>query len=66
MVSGTDNHSRVLGDGRRALTCHPSEPRAEFLQKSQAKGRFGEPEMSVSRFLDGGPFWRRYLRREIQ
>lgn len=66
MVSGTDNHGRVLGDGRRALTCYPSEPRAEFLQKSQAKGRFGEPEMSVSRFLDGGPLWRRYLRREIQ
>ncbi len=35
VVPGTDNHGRALRDGRRALTCHPGEPRTELLQPSQ-------------------------------
>jgi hypothetical protein len=54
VVAGTDNYGRALRYGRRAITCHPSEPRAEFLQHSQARGRFGKPEVSVSRFFGCG------------
>ena len=66
MVSGTDNYGRVLGDGRRALTCHPGEPLTENLQTSQTTRRLGEPEVSPSRFFSGGLVGRRYFLGELQ
>ena len=65
MVPCTDDHGRALRDRRRTLACHPREPRTELLQSSQAKGRFGEPEVSASRFFGGSLIRRRYLRREF-
>jgi hypothetical protein len=63
VVPCTDDHGRALRDRRRALACHPREPRTELLQPSQAKGRFGESEVSTSRFFGCGLVGRRYLRR---
>ena len=65
MVSGADHHGRTLRDGGRAPACHPSEPRTEILQPTQASWRFGEPEVSPSRFFGCGLVGRRYLRRQF-
>ena len=65
MVSRTNNDGRALRDGRRALAGHPREPRTQLLQTSQAKGRFGEPEVSTSRSFGGDLVGRGYLRREL-
>ena len=66
MVPGTDQDGRVLRHGRRTLTSHPREPRAELLQPPQATGRLGEPEVPLSGLPDGGLVDGRYLRRELR
>jgi hypothetical protein len=66
MVPDAYNHGGVPRDGRRALACHPRKPRTELLQPSQAKGRFGEPEVSPSCFFGSDPVVRRYLRRKFR
>jgi hypothetical protein len=65
VVAGADDYCGALGDGR-ALTCHPSEPRTELLQPSQAAWRFGEPEVPPTRFFGGGLVGWRYSLGELQ